>query len=91
MKNITHREDTEMMYSENQPHNVREANAWLKRQGVTQWRFQSRQDSMYGRVFLLQQKTPALTDWVTLFKSPGLGELIEHVIVYGQVRRDWAL
>lgn len=90
MKNTTHREDTEMMYSTNQPQNVREANAWLKRQGVTQWRFQSRQDSMYGRAFLLQQKLNGNSDWVTLFKSPGLGEVIEHVIVYGQVRRDWA-
>ena len=84
------KEENKMMYSTNQPQNVREANQWLKRQGATQWRFQSRQDSMYGRVFLLQQKTPALTDWVTLFKSPGLGELIEFAIVYGHVRRDWA-
>lgn len=79
-----------MMYSENQPHNVREANAWLKRQGVTQWRFQSRQDSMYGRVFLLQQRLNGNSDWVTMWKSPGLGELIEQVIVYGKVRKDWA-
>lgn len=76
-----------MIYSEYQPHNVREANAWLKRQGATHFKFSTRADSFYGKAFVLSQFING--KWVMQYKSPGLGELIESAIVYGHVRRDW--
>ena len=47
------KEENKMMYSTNQPQNVREANQWLKRQGVTNLKFSTRADKFYGKVFVL--------------------------------------
>ena len=77
-----------MMYSTNQPLNVREANQWLKRRGVTDLKFSTRADKFYGKVFVLSHLING--KWVMQWKSPGIGEIIESAIVYGHVRRDWA-
>ena len=61
--------------------NVREANQWLKRAGVTQLKFSSKQDQMYGKVFELKQQL-GNGSWVTLVSSPGLGECVEHAHHY---------
>lgn len=70
------------------PYNVREANQWLKRVGATNFKFSTRKDSTFGKIYVLSQML-SNGAYTALCTSPGLGECVENAIVYCKIPRDW--
>lgn len=58
-------------------YNVREANNWLKKMGVSNiLKFSTRSDKMYGKVYVLSEIYNG-NQTRTIVSSPGLGECVE--------------
>ena len=65
--------------------NVREANQWLKRAGVSEmYKFSTRSDKTSRRVYILSKKNN-VNKFVTLLTSPELGELVEQLHYNGRI------